>query len=293
MGTGFSRSTWSPNALTDDLQVYGGGMANMALLKDELISIGGRVGKFSGSVKFEDDDLVDDLGFKKFMKKAGKSTVKVTKSAAKGTVKVVKSIAKSDAGKAAIKTGSKMAVDTAMASLTDELISIGGRVGKFSGSVKFDDDDEDDDDLVDDLKAGDRIKSAAKKVGSGIKTAAKKVGSGIKNVAGKVHKSAMKNGGYSGSVSAGGIKGKVGYGNKLDDDDDDDDLADDLALFTAIKEKRQAAKAKRAAKKAAMQEAEVKDDDLVDELWKVGGKIGKFSGSVSRDDLVDELWPAG
>merc|ERR1712166_1251360 len=57
---------------------------------------------------------------------------------------------------------------------------------------------------------------------------------------------------------------------------------------------RQAAKAKRAAKKAAMQEAEVKDDDLVDELWKVGGKIGKFSGSVSRDDdLVDELWPAG
>merc|ERR1711957_669457 len=160
--TGFSRSTWSPNAITDDLQVYGGGVPNMALLKDELISIGGRVGKFSGSVKFDDDDLVDDL------------------------------------------------------------------------------------------KAGDRIKSAAKKVGSGIKTAAKKVGSGIKKVAGKVHSSAMKNGGYSGSVSAGGIKGKVGYGNKLDDDSDDDDLADDLALFTAIKEKRQAAKAKRAAKKAAM-----------------------------------------
>merc|ERR1712166_554563 len=100
--TGFSRSTWSPNALTDDLQVYGGGMANMALLKDELISIGGRVGKFSGSVKFDYDDLVDDLGFKKFMKKAGKSTVKVAKSAAKGTVKVIKSVAKSDAGKAAI-----------------------------------------------------------------------------------------------------------------------------------------------------------------------------------------------
>merc|ERR1712166_882740 len=213
--TGFSRSTWSPNAITDDLQVYGGGgvpsgAPNKALLR-----------KHGWRVK-------------------------------------------------------------------DELISVGGRIGKFSGSVKFDDDD-----LVDDLKAGDRIKSAAKKVGSGIKTAAKKVGSGIKNVAGKVHKSAMKNGGYSGSVSAGGIKGKVGYGNKLDDDDDDDDLADDLALFTAIKEKRQAAKAKRAAKKAAMQEAEVKDDDLVDELWKVGGKIGKFSGSVSRDDLVDELWPAG
>merc|ERR1711957_1110032 len=60
--TGFSRSTWSPNAITDDLQVYGGGRPNMALIKDELISIGGRVGKFSGSVKFDDDDLVDDLG---------------------------------------------------------------------------------------------------------------------------------------------------------------------------------------------------------------------------------------
>merc|ERR1711957_239622 len=127
----------------------------MASLKDELIKVGGRIGKFSGSVSFEDDDdLVDDLGFKKFMKKAGK-----------GTVKAVKSIAKSDVGKAAIKTGSKMAADTAMASLKDELISIGGRVGKFSGSVKFDDDD-DDDDLVDELKAGDKIKSAAKKVGN-------------------------------------------------------------------------------------------------------------------------------
>merc|ERR1711957_935012 len=144
--------------------------------------------------------------------------------------------------------------------------------------------------LVDDLKAGDRIKSAAKKVGSGIKTAAKKVGSGIKNVAGKVHKSAMKNGGYSGSVSAGGIKGKVGYGNKLDDDSDDDDLADDLALFTAIKEKRQAAKAKKAAKKAAMLEVEVKD-----ELVTIGGKIGKMSGSIKfdDDDLVDDLSKAG
>jgi len=158
------------------------------------------------------------------------------------------------------------------------------------------------DDLVDDLKAGDRIKSAAKKVGSGIKTAAKKVGSGIKSVAGKVHKSAMKNGGYSGSVSAGGIKGKVGY--KLDDDSDDDDLADDLALFNAIKEKIAAKKAKKVkdddlSMKAYWQfqcaaHPGVCDDDLVDELWKVGGKIGKFSGSVSRDDdLVDELWPAG
>merc|ERR1711957_529576 len=147
----------------------------MASLKDELIKVGGRIGKFSGSVSFEDDDdLVDDLGFKKFMKKAGKSTVKVTKAAAKGTVKAVKSIAKADVGKAAIKTGSKMAVDTAMASLTDELwcgpickyklkkaakaaklaaeastveikdelIKVGGRIGKFSGSVSFEDDDD-------------------------------------------------------------------------------------------------------------------------------------------------------
>merc|ERR1711957_967962 len=135
-------------------------------------------------------------------------------------------------------------------------------------------------------------------VGSGIKTAAKKVGSGIKSVAGKVHKSAMKNGGYSGSVSAGGIKGKVGY--KLDDDSDDDDLADDLALFNAIKEKIAAKKAKKVkdddlSMKAYWQfqcaaHPGVFDDDLVDELWKVGGKIGKFSGSVSRDDdLVDDL----
>merc|ERR1740117_940502 len=34
----------------------------MMMVTDELISIGGRVGKFSGSVKF-DDDLVDDLNF--------------------------------------------------------------------------------------------------------------------------------------------------------------------------------------------------------------------------------------
>merc|ERR1711957_127519 len=54
--------------------------------------------------------------------------------------------------------------------------------------------------------------------------------------------------------------------------------------------KRQAAKAKRAAKKAAMQEAEVKDDDLVDELIKARGCVGKFCASVSRDDdLVDDL----
>merc|ERR1711957_718980 len=35
----------------------------MMMVTDELISIGGRIGKFSGSVKFEDDDLVDDLIF--------------------------------------------------------------------------------------------------------------------------------------------------------------------------------------------------------------------------------------
>merc|ERR1711957_710087 len=206
--TGFSRSTWSPNAITDDLQVYGGGVPNMALLKDELISIGGRVGKFSGSVKFDDD-------------------------------------------------------------------------------------------LVDDLKAGDRIKTAAKKVGGAIKSGAKKVGSGIKKVAGKVHSSAMKNGGYSGSVSAKGIKAGGSY--KLDDDDDD--LVDDLALFTAIKEKRQAAKAKRAANKAALTTELTKAEAAI-----VGGGLGyaallvagakreerKRAAAIAKraamdDDLVDEL----
>merc|ERR1712166_1154415 len=209
--TGFSRSTWSPNAITDDLQVYGGGVPNMALLKDELISIGGRVGKFSGSVKFDDD-------------------------------------------------------------------------------------------LVDDLKAGDRIKTAAKKVGGAIKSGAKKVGSGIKKVAGKVHSSAMKNGGYSGSVSAKGIKAGGSY--KLDDDDDDDDdLVDDLALFTAIKEKRQAAKAKKAAKKAALTTELISSGALF-----IGGQLvgtalmvaeanreeRKRAAAIAKraamdDDLVDEL----
>merc|ERR1740115_467615 len=96
---------FADNALTCDSE-------GNCMLKDELIKIGGSMGKFGGSISFDDDDLVDDLGFKKFMKKAGKATVKA-----------VKSIAKSDVGKAAIKTGSKMAVDTAMASLKDELIS--------------------------------------------------------------------------------------------------------------------------------------------------------------------------
>ena len=182
---------FADNALTCDSE-------GNCMLKDELIKIGGSMGKFGGSISFDDDDLVDDLGFKKFMKKAGKSTVKVTKSAAKGTVKAVKSIAKSDVGKAAIKTGSKMAVDTAMASLTDELwcgpickyklkkaakaaklaaeastveikdelIKVGGRIGKFSGSVSFEDDD---DDLVDDLG----FKKFMKKTGKGISKAAK------------------------------------------------------------------------------------------------------------------------
>merc|ERR1712166_1736809 len=148
---------FADNALTCDSE-------GNCMLKDELIKARGCVGKFCASVSRDDDDLVDDLGFKKFMKKAGKSTVKVAKSAAKGTVKAVKSIAKSDVGKAAIKTGSKMAVDTAMASLKDELISIGGRVGKFSGSVKFDDDDDDDDDLVDELTTfKDQVMAAHKK----------------------------------------------------------------------------------------------------------------------------------
>merc|ERR1711957_365078 len=196
--TGFSRSTWSPNAITDDLQVYGGGVPNMALLKDELISIGGRVGKFSGSVKF-DDDLVDDLF-------CGCSVGFPPPKTCHCKPKPLK----------------KRVLD----------------------------------DLVDDLKA---------------------------------NPYATKNGAYPGSGSAKRIKAGGSY--KLDDDSDDDDLADDLALFTAIKEKRQAAKAKRAAKKAAMQEAEVKDDDLVDELIKAKGCVGKFCASVGRDDdLVDELW---
>merc|ERR1712166_1574867 len=153
---------FADNALTCDSE-------GNCMLKDELIKARGCVGKFCASVSRDDDDLVDDLGFKKFMKKAGKSTVKVTKSAAKGTVKAVKSIAKSDVGKAAIKTGSKMAVDTAMASLKDELIKVGGRIGKFSGSVSF----EDDDDLVDDLGFKKFMKKAGKSTVKVTKSAAK------------------------------------------------------------------------------------------------------------------------
>merc|ERR1711957_595113 len=172
-----------------------------------------------------------------------------------------------------------------MALLKDELISIGGRVGKFSGSVKFDDD------LVDDLFCGCSVGFPPPKTcHCKPKPLKKRVLDDLVDDL-KANPYATKNGAYPGSGSAKRIKGKVGY--KLDDDSDDDDLADDLALFTAIKEKRQDAKVKRAAKKAAMQEAEVKDDDLVDELWKVGGKIGKFSGSISRDDdLVDDLGDA-
>merc|ERR1712160_197674 len=87
--TGFSRSAWSPNAITDDLQVYGGGVPNMALLKDELISIGGRVGKFSGSVKFDDDDLVDDLT------KAGDRIKGAFKKVGSGIAKGAKGVGKS------------------------------------------------------------------------------------------------------------------------------------------------------------------------------------------------------
>merc|ERR1712160_229182 len=112
----------------------------------------------------------------------------------------------------------------------------------------------------------------------------------------------MKNGGYSGSVSAKGIKAGGSY--KLDDDDDDDvDLVDDLALFTAIKEKRQAAKAKRAANKAALTTELTKAEAAI-----VGGGLGyaallvagakreerKRAAAIAKraamdDDLVDEL----
>ena len=74
------------------------------------------------------------------------------------------------------------------------------------------------------------------------------------------------------------IGGKIGkFGGSISFEDDDD-LVDDLALFTAIKEKRQA---KKAAKKAAMQEVE---DDLVDDLGKASVGFGKFRGGVSWAD---------
>merc|ERR1712166_1138946 len=112
----------------------------------------------------------------------------------------------------------------------------------------------------------------------------------------------MKNGGYSGSVSAKGIKAGGSY--KLDDDDDDDDdLVDDLALFTAIKEKRQAAKAKKAAKKAALTTELISSGALF-----IGGQLvgtalmvaeanreeRKRAAAIAKraamdDDLVDEL----
>merc|ERR1711957_176022 len=183
---------WAENALTCDSE-------GNCMLKDELVKIGGKFGKMSGSVKFDDDDLVDDLG------RLGK--------AAKGFAKGVGRVAKAGANFAGTKvlpkvtrafTGGKVG---ATVRIRDELVKIGGKIGRISGSVSF-----------------------------------------------------------------------------------DDDLIDDLALFTAIKEKRQAAKAMKAAKKAAKLEVEVKD-----ELVTIGGKIGNMSGSIKfdDDDLVDDLSKAG
>merc|ERR1711957_283852 len=163
------------------------------MLKDELVKIGGKFGRMSGSVKFDDDDLVDDLGrLGKAAKGVGKGVGKVAKAGANfaGT-KVLPKVTRAF-------TGGKVG---ATVRIRDELVKIGGKIGRISGSVSF-----------------------------------------------------------------------------------DDDLVDDLALFTANKEKRQAAKAKKAAKKAAMLEVEVKD-----QLISIGGKVGKFSGSIKvDDDLVDE-----
>jgi len=95
---GISSSTWAPNArlaaddLVDDLRIFDGKFIKkvkdsivvtkttfnpatgkyddpntrvqpvpMMMLTDELISVGGKIGKFSGSIKFEDYDLVDNL----------------------------------------------------------------------------------------------------------------------------------------------------------------------------------------------------------------------------------------
>merc|ERR1711957_813921 len=203
------------------------------------------------------------------------------------------------------KTGSKMAVDTAMASLTDELwcgpickyklkkaakaaklaaeastveikdelIKVGGRIGKFSGSVSFEDDD---DDLVDDLG----FKKFMKKTGKGISKVAKSdVGKAVIKVGGKVAVKAAKTALVGDLIKIGGKIGKFGGSISFEDDDD---LVDDLALFTAIKEKRQA---KKAAKKAAMQEV---DDDLVDNLGKASVGFGKFKigGSWADNSLT-------
>merc|ERR1711957_77857 len=93
---------WAENALTCDSE-------GNCMLKDELVKIGGKFGKVSGSVKFDDDDLVDDLGkptwkgFAKGLGKAAKGAAnfagqhvlpKVTRAFTSGIAKGAKGVAK-------------------------------------------------------------------------------------------------------------------------------------------------------------------------------------------------------
>merc|ERR1711957_124071 len=89
------------------------------------------------------------------------------------------------------------------------------------------------------------------------------VGKAVIKVGGKVALKAAKTALVGDLIKIGGKIGKFGGSISFEDDDD-------LALFTTIKEKRQA---KKAAKKAAMQEV---DDDLVDNLGKASVGFGKF-----------------
>merc|ERR1711957_282424 len=126
----------------------GGKVGATVRIRDELVKIGGKIGRISGSVSF-DDILVDDLALFTAIneKRQAAKAMKAAKKAAMLEVEV-----------------------------KDELVTIGGKIGKMSGSIKFDDDA-----LVDDLsKAGDRIKGAFKKVGSGIAKGAKGVAKGVK-----------------------------------------------------------------------------------------------------------------
>merc|ERR1712160_231380 len=104
------------------------------------------------------------------------------------------------------------------------------------------------------------------------------VGKAVIKVGGKVAVKAAKTAPVGDLIKIGGKIGKFGGSISFEDDD----LVDDLALFTAIKEKRQA---KKAAKKAAMQEAE---DDLVDNLGKASVGFGKFKigGSWADNSLT-------
>merc|ERR1740115_704194 len=138
---------WAENALTCDSE-------GNCMLKDEL--------KLSAE---RHQQIRKNLG--KTAKAVGKGVGKVAKAGANfaGT-KVLPKVTRAF-------TGGKVG---ATVRIRDELVKIGGKIGRISGSIKFDDDD-----LVDDLsKAGDRIRGAFKKVGSGIAKGAKGVGKSIK-----------------------------------------------------------------------------------------------------------------